>query len=101
MGIYVNNSLVTTVPGASLDTSISVGSGGKNTVVQSWDKCGGTAKTAVPVTVNSSPGKTFYNLQNNTAWKSFGELAPKYDICSDCSPKVTLGHAARRFLPLP
>ena len=84
MGIYVNNSLVTTVPGASLDTSISVGSGGNNTVVQSWDKCGGTAKTAVPVTVNSSPGKTFYNLQNNTAWKSFGELAPKYDICSDC-----------------
>jgi hypothetical protein len=91
MGIYVNNSLVTTLPGASLDTSISVGSGGHNTVVQSWDKCGGTAKAAVPVTVNSSPGKTFYNLQNNTAWKSFGELAPKYDICSDCSPKVTWG----------
>ena len=91
MGIYVNNGLVTTIPGGDLDTSISLGSGSNNTVVQSWDNCGQTAKTAVPLTVNSSPGKTFYNLQNDKGWKSFGELAPKYDICSNCSPKVTWG----------
>jgi hypothetical protein len=91
MGIYVNNGLVTTIPGGKLDTSISVGSGSKTTVVQSWDNCGQTAKTAVPLTVNSNPGKTFYNLQNDKGWKSFGELAPKYDICSNCSPMVTWG----------
>ena len=92
VGIYVNNGLVTTVPGSKLDTSIALGSGTHNTVVQSWDKCGSTAKAAVPVTVNSSSaGKTFYGLQKNTAWKSFGELAPRYDICSDCSPAVTWG----------
>ena len=43
---------MTTVPGSKLDTSIALGSGTHNTVVQSWDKCGSTAKAAVPVTVN-------------------------------------------------
>ena len=95
IGIYVNNGLVATIPGAKLDTSISLGTGNYGTVVQSWDNCGGTAKTAIPLTVKSTeasnPGKTFYNLQNDKNWSSFGELAPNYDICSDCSPAVTWG----------
>ena len=95
VGVYVNNSLMATTPGSKLDSAISVGTGKQNTVVQAWDNCGNTAKTAIPLTVSSTtestPGKTFTNLQNDKGWKSFGELAPKYDICSDCSPKVTWG----------
>ena len=89
VGIYVNNDLKTTVPGSSLDTSLDLSSGTLNTVVQSWDRCGGVAKKAVTVQVQSGTGKTFYGLQKSGGWQQFGELAPKYDICSSCSPKVT------------
>jgi len=54
MGIYVNNQLVYTVNGFSLDTQISLAVGQQNTVVQEWDKCGGAAKTSVPLNVVSS-----------------------------------------------
>jgi phospholipase C len=51
MGIYVNNSLVYTVNAASLNTSITLGAGKSNTVVQEWDKCGGASSTPITVTV--------------------------------------------------
>jgi hypothetical protein len=39
--------------------------------------------------VQSGTGKTVYGLQKSRGWQQFGELAPKYDICGSCSPKVT------------
>ena len=29
------------------------------------------------------------NVQARKGWRGWGELAPKYDICSDCQPEVT------------
>ena len=54
MGIYVNNSLVYQVNGASLNTSLSLSAGAENTVVQEWDNCGGSLSTPINITVKSS-----------------------------------------------
>jgi hypothetical protein len=93
LGVYVNNSLKAAVPGSSLNTSLALSSGTHNTVVQSWDKCGGFAKKAVTLQVQGASaagsGKTFYGLQKSGGWRQFGELAPRYDICTSCSGKVT------------
>ena len=58
MGIYVNNKLLYTVNGASLDTSISMAAGAEHTVVEEWDRCGGAAYTTVNLTVASSASPT-------------------------------------------
>ena len=34
-------------------------------------------------------GTTLTNVQARKGWRGWGELAPKYDICSDCQPEVT------------
>jgi hypothetical protein len=89
IGIYVNEQLVTSVKGLNLDTNLALNAGKQNTVVQSWDNCGGSAKTPIPLNVTSSPTNTFYALQRSPNWNSYGELAPLYDICTNCSPQVT------------
>jgi len=91
MGIYTApspNNLVYVVPGASLNTNISLSPGTYNTVVEEWDYCGGAAFTPVQIKVG---GNTMYNVQASGGWKGWGELAPAYEICSTCSPKVTYG----------
>lgn len=86
MGIYVENKLVYTVMGASLNTTLPLSAGTYKTVVQEWDYCGGASFTPVTVKV---PGTTIYNVQASSGWKGWGELAPAYEICSSCSPQVT------------
>ena len=54
MGIYVNNNLVYTVNGDTLNTQINLANGQQNTVVQEWDNCGGAATTSIPLNVVSS-----------------------------------------------
>ena len=54
MGIYVNNKLVYTVQGASLNTNISMAAGAEHTVVQEWDHCGGASYTTVNLNVGST-----------------------------------------------
>ena len=54
MGIYVNNQLIYSTNGASLNTQISMAAGPEHTVVEEWDKCGGAAYTTVNLTVASS-----------------------------------------------
>jgi phosphatidylinositol-3-phosphatase len=55
MGIYTApNQLVYTVPGASLNTLLSLNAGTYNTVVQEWDNCGWTSKTAITIKVSAS-----------------------------------------------
>ena len=55
MGIYTApNQLVYTVPGASLNTLLTLNPGTYNTVVQEWDNCGWTSKTNVTINVRAS-----------------------------------------------
>jgi hypothetical protein len=55
MGIYPSPGVLSyKVSGASLNTSLGMGSGPHTAVVQSWDNCGGFSKT--PVTFNVSGG---------------------------------------------
>jgi len=58
MGVYDNNSLVYTVSGASLNTSLTMANGAHHTVVEEWDYCGGAAYTTVNISVGSPPAQT-------------------------------------------
>ncbi|HET7205326.1 MAG TPA: alkaline phosphatase family protein [Terriglobales bacterium] len=54
MGIYTAPGVLAyKINGASLSTSLSLGAGTYNTVVQDWDNCGGYAKAYVTITVKS------------------------------------------------
>lgn len=56
MGIYTAPYVLAyKVSGASLNTNLPLAPGKYNTVVQEWDKCGSSAKTAITITV---PGTT-------------------------------------------
>ncbi len=86
MGVYVENKLMYSAPGATLNTVLTLTPGTHKTVVEEWDYCGGA--TFTPVTV-SVAGNVLYNIQASAGWKGWGELAPAYEICSSCSPQVT------------
>jgi hypothetical protein len=89
IGIYTAPSpdkKVYVTQGDSLNTTVSLSPGNYNTVVQAWDYCGGASFT--PVAVNVS-GNTLTNVQALKGWRGWGELAPNYDICSNCQPEVT------------
>src|SRR5947209_9974768 len=88
MGIYTAPyKLAYTVNGASLNTNLSLSAGTYNTVVQEWDKCGGSATTPVTITVSgSSGGQTFYNLQNSGGWNGYAQQPPTYQDCNNCTP---------------
>jgi phosphatidylinositol-3-phosphatase len=59
MGIYTAPYVLAyKVSGANLNTDLSLAAGSYNTVVQEWDKCGGSTKTAVNITVQSSGSPT-------------------------------------------
>jgi hypothetical protein len=88
MGLYVNNNLNYVVQGSKLNTSVTLSPGKYDTVVQEWDRCGGSAFKHVPITVSGS-GNTFYNLQASGGWTGYGEFPPKYDVCQNCGPGVT------------
>jgi hypothetical protein len=86
MGIYTApNNRAYTVNGSSLSTTLALSPGTYNTVVQEWDYCGGSTFTPVTIKVG---GTMLSNLQASGGWRGWGELAPAYEICSDCSPKV-------------
>src|SRR5258705_175724 len=92
MGIYpAPGVLAYKVNGANLNTVLSLNPGVYHTIVQEWDKCGGTAVAPVAITVGSgggAPGKTgqFANLQNMSGWTGYALLPPVYNICSNCVP---------------
>jgi hypothetical protein len=88
MGIYVNNKLTYVVNGASLNTSVSLGGGTYNTVVEEWDYCGGASYKAMNITVNGGGGNGLYSLQA-APWIPYGEYPPGYNICSSCGSGVT------------
>jgi len=88
MGIYTAPyQKAYTVSGDHLDTYLSLSSGTYNTTVTEWDYCGGATSKAVNITVTgstTSSGKTFSNLQASGGWRGYGELPPRYDICTSC-----------------
>lgn len=82
MGVYLNDNLVYQAAGSTLNTAVTLGVGSQTAVVQEWDACGGSAKT--PVSVNVT-GTTISNIHTLAGWNQWGELAPVYDICTQCS----------------
>jgi hypothetical protein len=85
IGIYVGGTLKYKVAGASLNTTLSLGSGSQTATVQEWDKCGGSLKTPVTFTVGTAAGRTkLSNLQGVSGWNQWGEEPPVYDICTSC-----------------
>ena len=58
MGVYVDNQLEYVVNGSTLDTNVSMSSGGHHTVVEEWDYCGGASYTPVDITVTNQSGVT-------------------------------------------
>jgi hypothetical protein len=73
VGIYTaDNVLAYAANGASLDTNLSLNPGTYNTMVQSWDGCGGSAKTPITVTVKpgNQPGVTVLTPTSNSTVSS-------------------------------
>jgi phospholipase C len=67
MGIYVSNSLVYKVNGASLNTQLSFSPGSYQAVVQEWDNCGGASNTAVDFIIpGGQNGITVTSPANNS-----------------------------------
>jgi hypothetical protein len=90
MGIYTaDNALAYSANGSTLDTNLTLNPGTYNTVVQEWDKCGGSTKAPVSITVSGgggSGGNTFYSLQKQGGWTGYALLPPSYNICGGCQP---------------
>ena len=82
MGLYIDNQLVEVENGNALNYQAALTPGAHNTIVQSWDNCGGYAKTPIDLTVLGA-SNTFSNLQLSSAWKMSGQKAPYYDNCVD------------------
>ncbi|HTW49035.1 MAG TPA: Ig-like domain-containing protein [Acidobacteriaceae bacterium] len=80
MGVYVDNGLAYKTSGSQLNTQLSLGAGGHQTVVEEWDNCGGAATKSAYVTV--AAGTTLSSLQGSGGWNQWGELPPDYNICS-------------------
>lgn len=93
MGIYTAPGVLSyTVNGASLNTALSLSPGDYNTTVQSWDKCGGSAKAPINLNVVSGEGGVASDLQKDKNWIGYILLPPVYDICDWCKatgPEVT------------
>jgi len=93
MGVYIDYKLVYVVNGSSLNTSISVGSGAHNAVVEEWDYCGGATYKSMTINVSGSGGPNVIgNLLANlhrSAWTGWGEYPPAYNICGSCGGGVT------------
>ena len=88
IGVYVNNQLVHVENGAKLNIQLNLGPGMQHTVIEEWDLCGGASYTPIDVTVQHSQN-VLSNLHATGGWKSWGEFAPKYDICPSACTGVT------------
>jgi len=86
------------ISGSSLNTYLTLSPGTYNTVVQEWDKCGGSTKTAVTITVSGTSGGTipasshvfvvveenhsYSSVIGNSAMPYLNSLASKYGLAT-------------------
>lgn len=95
VGLYpAAGQLAVVKQGSSLDTNLNLNPGKYTVVAQEWDKCGGSAKTPVALTVSGgspdssgglpSNAKTFSDLQAAGGWTGYALLPPNYPICDHC-----------------
>ena len=100
MGIYTGSggSLAYLVSGSTLNTYLTLNNGTYKTVVQEWDKCGGSTYTYVTVTVSggTAPGvpasshvfivmeenHSYSNVIGNSAMPYLNSLASKYGLAT-------------------
>lgn len=85
MGIYIDGSKKYVSNGSSLDAEVSVSPGTHKATVQEWDYCGGSTKSTITINAQGEPGTVISNIQRLGNWDKWGELAPVYAICSQCS----------------
>ena len=83
MGIYVDNKLVFSTPGTTIDTSLQFAPGTHNTYVQQWDYCGGSDGTAVQVSAKTQQGGVFVSApaENSTVAGSVTFVASATSGC--------------------
>lgn len=71
---YLDSQIVVNVKAASMNASVSAGSGNHSLVVQAWDSSGNVYKQALAVTVGSSSippnATTKSEIQNKSGWQS-------------------------------
>src|SRR5947209_1628915 len=75
MAVYVDNNLATKVSGGSINTTISVGTGGHSLVIQAWDSNGNVQKQALSVNVTGGTGSlpySFNNIDQMSGWQNCG-----------------------------
>jgi len=86
------------VSGSSLNTYLTLSAGTYNTVVQEWDKCGGSSKTAITITVSGTSSTTvpasshvfvvveenhsYSQVIGNSAMPYLNGLASKYGLAT-------------------
>jgi phospholipase C len=72
MGLYVNNKLVYTVRGTTLNTQLSLAAGPEHTVVEEWDYCGGASYTTINLTVQAGQAGPTVDITSSPASISEG-----------------------------
>jgi phospholipase C len=92
MGIYVNNQLIYTVNGASLNTSVTMANGSEHTVVEEWDFCGGATYTTVNVNVGAAPTTTAVNVTSPVAGST--DASPVHYVANATTATCAGGVAA-------
>jgi hypothetical protein len=85
MGVYVNNTLTYAVYSPTLKTSLPLGPGSYNTVVEEWDNCGSATFTPVAITVLSGQtGVTVTSpLANSTVTSPVSYTATATSTCAN------------------
>lgn len=100
MGIYTSPAVLAyVVPGASLNTTLTMNPGTYNTVVQEWDNCGGSAKT--PITINVAGTPSAGGSVNVTAPANNATVASSVQFVATAATSCKSGVAAMGIYPSP
>jgi len=89
MGIYVDNVRKYVVNGASLNTTLSLSAGSYSTVVQEWDKCGGSTTAKVNITVQPAAGPPTVSIFADSSTITSGSASTVY-VSATAATSVTL-----------
>ena len=75
MGVYVDGSLRYQANGASLNTSVNIGSGWHNVAVQEWDFCGGSSNAPMSLNGSNQAGVAVSSPSNNSTVSNVAPFA--------------------------